>query len=110
MSRTFIIRALVLLATVFLAINGRAQIVVSEIHYHPLEKPAFNTDGTPTLDLTDDIHEFVEIQNAGTATVDLSGWILAGGIAYTFPSGTSIAAGGFKVIAKPRRAARPFTA
>ena len=45
------------------------------------------------------MHEFVEIQNAGATTADLSGWKLAGGIAYTFPAGTPIAAGGFRVIA-----------
>lgn len=89
-----------LIVSLGMLLSAHAQVVVSEIHYHPVEEPAFNTDGTPFLDLTDDVHEFVEIQNAGTAAVDLSGWTLAGGISYTFPSGTSIAAGGFKVIAK----------
>ncbi len=82
------------------ATTAHAQIAVSEIHYHPVEEPAFNADGTPFLNLADDIHEFVEIQNAGAATVDISGWTLAGGIGYTFPANTSVAAGGFKVIAK----------
>jgi hypothetical protein len=39
----------------------RAQIVISEIHYHPVEEPAFNADGSPVLDISDDVHEFVEI-------------------------------------------------
>ena len=57
-------------------------------------------------DLTDDVHEFVEIQNAGTSPVDLSGWTLAGGISYTFPANTAIAPGAFRVIAgNPRRLA-----
>ena len=82
------------------ALTASAQIVFTEIHYHPVEVPAFNADGTPYLDLTSDVHEFVEIQNAGASTVDLSGWTLAGGIRYTFPANTTIAPGAFQVIAK----------
>ena len=33
--------------------------------YHPVEEPAFNADGTPVLDLYEDVHEFVEIYNPG---------------------------------------------
>ena len=90
-----------LLAASFgLAIEASAQVVVSEIHYHPVEEPAFNADGTPSLDLADDVHEFVEIQNTGSSAVDLGGWKLSGAVDFTFPTGTTIAAGGFKVIAK----------
>ena len=71
-----------------LTLTARAQIVISEIHYHPVEEPAFNSDRTPYLSLTNDVHEFVEIQNAGASTVDLPGWTLAGGINYTFPTNT----------------------
>jgi hypothetical protein len=79
-----------------------AQVVISEIHYHPVEEPAFDSTANynPVLDLSEDVHEFVEIQNPGTAAVDLSGWTLSGAVDYPFPAGTSIAAGGFKVIAK----------
>jgi hypothetical protein len=87
-----------------------AQIVISEIHYHPVEEPAFNADGTPYLSLTNDIHEFVEIQNTGTSAVDVSGWTLGGGISYTFPTNTAIAAGAFRVIAKnPSRLATVYS-
>jgi hypothetical protein len=89
-----------LIALLMLTSAARAQVVISEIHYHPLEVPAFNTDGTPFLDLTDDVHEFVEIQNTGASTVDLSGWTLAGGINYTFPTNAILAPGAFRVIAK----------
>jgi hypothetical protein len=82
------------------AVTASAQIVVSEIHYHPVEEETYNADGTPVHDLSDDIHEFVELQNTGASTVDLSGWTLAGGITYTFPNGVSLASGGFLVIAK----------
>ena len=87
---------------VAVATPSMAQVVISEIHYHPVEEPAFDSTAAynPVLDLSEDVHEFVEIQNIGTAAVDLSGWTLSGAVDYTFPAGTSIVAGGFKVIAK----------
>src|ERR1039457_4920881 len=72
-----------------LAIAAPAQIVFTEIHYHPVEVPAFTADGTPYLGLTNDIHEFVEIQNTSGSMVDVSGWTLGGGISYTFPTNTT---------------------
>jgi hypothetical protein len=77
-----------------------AQVVISEIHYHPVEEPAFDSGYNPVLDLEDDVHEFIEIHNAGGSAVDLTGWALAGGIGYAFPAGSSIPPGGFKVVAK----------
>jgi len=77
-----------------------AQVVFSEIHYHPVEEPAFNADGSPFLDLTDDVHEFLEIQNTSAATLNLSGWQLSGAVDYVFPNGTTIGAGGYRVIAE----------
>lgn len=101
-----------LLATSLLALlplAASAQVVLTEIHYHPVEEPTFNTDGTPIFDLAEDIHEFVEIQNIGVGAVDLSGWALAGGIGYSFPAGTTIAPGAFRVIAKnPARLATVY--
>ena len=87
-------------ALALLAASASAQVVFSEIHYHPVEEPAFNVNGTPVLDLTDDVHEFLEIQNTTAAAVDLGGWKLTGAVDFTFPTGTTIAAGGFRVIAK----------
>jgi hypothetical protein len=58
---------------VSLAFPAAAQLVFTEIHYHPVEGPAFNADGTPCHHLTNDIHEFVEIQNASGATGDIPG-------------------------------------
>jgi hypothetical protein len=84
-----------------------AQVIINEIHYHPVEVPNFDANGNPTFsvtgggaDFTDDVHEFVEIRNAGASAVDVSGWKISGGIDFTFPASTSIAAGGYKVIAK----------
>ncbi len=42
--------------------------------------------------------EFIEIYNPEAVSVDLSGWAITSGAAYTFPSGTVIAAGGYRVV------------
>jgi hypothetical protein len=36
---------------------SRGQVLISEIVIHPMEAPAFNADGTPVLDLYEDVHE-----------------------------------------------------
>jgi hypothetical protein len=79
-----------------------AQVVISEIHYHPVEEAAFDnvSNYAPVLDLGDDVHEFVEIQNSGPSAVDLGGWTLSGAVDFTFPAGTVIPSGGFKVVAR----------
>jgi hypothetical protein len=43
--------------------------------------------------------EFLELANRGTTSVDLSGWCFSG-ITLCFPVGTSIAAGGYVVVAR----------
>jgi hypothetical protein len=96
-------RLLALFATIlFIACMGTAgaQVIINEIHYHPVENPAFDAAGNPVLDLTKDVHEFVELHNAGSAAVDLSGWELSGGISFNFPAGTTVPAGGYRVVAK----------
>lgn len=84
-----------------------AQVILNEIHYHPVELPSFDTAGNPVFqdsrlpaDFTEDVHEFVEIQNANPTTVSLAGWRLSGGIEFTFPPNASLKSGGFLVIAK----------
>lgn len=62
-----------------------ATVIIHEIHYDPSPASAWN--------------EFVELYNTGATLVDLSGWALAGGIDYTFPSGTVIVPGGYLVVA-----------
>lgn len=81
--------------------------IVNEIHYNPVERPAFDANGNPVFqgtstpaDFTDDVHEFVELYNPTAAPVALDGWRLEGGVEYTFPASTSIAAGGYLVVAK----------
>lgn len=81
------------------AVSAGAGVVINEVHYHPVEKAAFTADGTPVLDLTRDVHEFIELHNSGTTEVLTEGWTLSGGVNFTFPSGSRIPAGGFRVIA-----------
>ena len=47
-------------------------------------------------------YEFVELQNIGATSLDLGGVRFSNGIDYTFPSGTSLAAGAFLVVCKDR--------
>lgn len=63
-----------------------ATVVINELHYDP--------------DVSTDLVEFVELYNAGDAAVDLSGWFFSDGIDYTFPQGTTLAAGGYVVVAQ----------
>ncbi len=44
--------------------------------------------------------EWLELYNDGSSAVDMSGWSLAGDIAYTIPQGTTLGAGQYLVIAK----------
>jgi hypothetical protein len=59
-------------------------IVINEIMYHPASQ--------------DVREEFVELFNAGPTNVNLTGWTLSGGIAFTFPNIT-INAGSYFVVA-----------
>ena len=64
--------------------------VINEIHYHPADDA---TLGPLPL-------EFIELHNPGDTTVDLSNWKLANGITFTFPAATSLAPGGYLVVAQ----------
>jgi hypothetical protein len=99
--------ALLVLTAVLSCASSRAQVVINEIHYHPVENPHFDASGNPTFadtnaaaDLSSDVHEFVELRNTGASAVTLTNWYLAGGIDYAFPAGATIPAGGFLVVAK----------
>ncbi|HWB06918.1 MAG TPA: lamin tail domain-containing protein [Verrucomicrobiales bacterium] len=59
--------------------------VITEIHYDPVDSKSKFT-------------EFVEIYNPLNANLDLSGWRLDGGLAYTFPPGTTLPACGYLVV------------
>lgn len=100
---------LALAAFLGLATAASAQVLVTEIHYHPVEEASFNADGTPFLQLTNDVHEFVEIQNTGATSIDVGGWTLAGGVGFTFPTNTILDSGKFCVVARdPARLAAVY--
>jgi hypothetical protein len=61
-------------------------VVINEIHYDP--------------DLNTEQVEFLEFHNTGVAAVDLSGWKIDEAVDYLFPSGASISAGGYLVVAQ----------
>ena len=61
-------------------------IVINEIHYDPADAAERG--------------EFIELYNPGSNSIDLSGWQFEDGINYTFPAGSSLAAGGYLVIAQ----------
>ena len=63
-----------------------SDIVIHEIMFNPVS--------------ADDNLEFVELYNNGGATVDLSDWRFTSGVGYTFPIGTTIAPGGYLVVAR----------
>jgi len=68
------------------ALSLPAQVVINEIHYAP--------------DVKTELVEFLELYNAGNSAVNLSGWQFTDGIAFTFPNGTTLAAGGYLVVAQ----------
>ena len=67
--------------------SRRTSLVISEIHYHPPSR----ADGRDV--------EFIELFNTLEWPWDLSGYRLAGEVAYTFPNGTVISGRSFLVIA-----------
>ncbi len=81
--------AVLALALASLAPPARAGVVINEVLYHP-------------PDDRDDL-QFVELHNTGDQAVNLSGWRLKGAV-YTFPAGSSIAAGGYVVVGKDPKA------
>jgi hypothetical protein len=62
-------------------------IVINEIHYNPC-----TDQGDDTL------YEFIELYNNDANPVDLSDWSFADGVVFTFPQGTSIAAGEYIIV------------
>lgn len=86
----------------FVVCPAQAQVVLSEIMYHPVEQAVFDPEGKPSLDLNQDRHEFIEIHNPGENPVDLTGWKIMGEIDYDFPIGGVIPAGAYQVGAKDK--------
>ncbi len=55
--------------------------------------------GIPETVFTESREEWVELFNRSASPVDLGGWSLGGGIGFTFPAGTTLAGGGYLVVA-----------
>jgi hypothetical protein len=63
-------------------------IVVNEIHYNPSTYAGF----------TDNLYEFIELYNASSSAVNLSGWHMGRAIDFTFPQGATIPAAGYVLL------------
>lgn len=63
-------------------------VVINEIMYHPISE--------------DDNDEYLELYNRSGSAVNLGNWKLQGGIGFTFPTNTIIAANSYLVIAENR--------
>jgi len=62
------------------------KIVINEINYRSVE--------------IDEKTDFIELYNADNSTVDLSGWALVNGIHFKFPTGTTLNAGAYLIVAE----------
>ena len=58
----------------------------------------------------DETLEWVELHNQMGVNMDLSGWRLDGGVGFPFPNGTTLARGGYLVIASNPAALQAATA
>ncbi|MES2707960.1 MAG: lamin tail domain-containing protein [Verrucomicrobiota bacterium] len=77
-----------------------ANLVISELHYHPGDVTAAETAAGFT---DENDFEFIELRNLSATAILLTGAHFDGGITWTAPAGTTLAPGAFAVI--PRRAA-----
>jgi VCBS repeat-containing protein len=74
--------------------NGNPQVgpvVVTEVMYHPAAPTAAELGIDPTVTAAN--FEYIELTNTSSVSVDISQWILAGGIDFVFPAGTIVPAG-----------------
>ncbi len=102
--------SLILLCSLLASLASAAPaVVLNEIHYHPVENAAFTPEGLPVLDLSEDVHEFVELFNNGPTNVSLAGWRLSGEIDYAFSNNAVIVPGRYLVIAKNPARLRAIT-
>ena len=78
-------RFLSLLLIFAFAVAARADVLISEIMYHPQsENP---------------LEEYIELHNPDAASVSVAGWQFTNGVTFTVPAATTIPAGGYLVVA-----------
>ncbi len=83
LSRLF--RALPWIPAITLLASARADVVISEIMYHPQsENP---------------LEEYIELHNPDATAAPIGGWQFTSGVSFTVPGGTTIPAGGYLVVA-----------
>ena len=70
-------------------------IVINEVMYHFPPNPS--SGATP---VSSNPEEWIELHNRTGAVIDVSGWALDSAVEFTFPAGTSVAPGGYLVVAK----------
>lgn len=75
----------------FLLLSGtsakaQSQLVINEIHFDP--------------DVKTELVEFIELYNNGGTALNLTGWQLTDAVEFTFPAGTTVAPGGYVVVAQ----------
>jgi len=70
-------------AGVATGVSALAALVISELHYHPVDFEAY---------------QFIEFHNPGISTLDLSGVALDDGVEFVFPAGTLLAPGACVVV------------
>ncbi|MCO8120624.1 lamin tail domain-containing protein [Stieleria sp. TO1_6] len=73
-----------------------AEVLISEIHYHPSEPSPADLLLAP--EMTSQDLEFVEIHHWGTETKNLTNWRLRGDVDFDFPAGTLLAENGRLVL------------
>jgi Lamin Tail Domain/Concanavalin A-like lectin/glucanases superfamily/CotH kinase protein/Chitobiase/beta-hexosaminidase C-terminal domain len=74
-----------------------ANVVVSEIHYHPA--PPVRA-GELAVSSDPDAFEFLEVMNIGAQTLDLTGAQFGGGVRFRFPAGFALAPGARGAVVK----------
>jgi len=80
--------AVLAIVCVALGTSSYAQVVINEIQYNPAASaPASNA-------------EFLELYNAGPASVSVAGWSIADAVTITIPAGTTIPSHTYLVLAK----------
>ncbi len=75
-------------------------VVIHEIMYH---RAPLSQEGEPATERTE---EWLELINRGAAEVDLGGWQLVDAVGYEFPEGTTLAPGGYLVVASDAESLR----
>jgi hypothetical protein len=78
-----------------------ANLVVSELMYHPADPGGAESDAGFT---SSDQFEYLEVMNIGTSTINLTGVAFSAGIDYAFASGTTLPPGQRLVVARDRNA------